>query len=247
MAAGETAIEIRRLTRLSEYEHVVRLQREIWGYDDTDLLPLRFMVVATHVGGQVFGAFDGERMIAFLAAIPGIKPGPRPYLHSHMMGVQPEYRDRGIGRTLKLRQREDALDRAIPLVEWTFDPLELKNAYFNIERLGAIMRLYAENQYGITGSPLHGGLPTDRCYAEWWIGSPRVGGILARAPRQEPATERVAYPTDMARLRVEESARARDIQRRNAEKFQDAFGRGLAVTGFERGPSESSYLLRPWE
>jgi predicted GNAT superfamily acetyltransferase len=247
LAAGETAIEIRRLTRLSEYEHVVRLQREIWGYDDTDLLPLRFMVVATQVGGQVFGAFDGEKMIAFLAAIPGIKPGPRPYLHSHMMGVQPEYRDRGIGRTLKLRQREDALDRAIPLVEWTFDPLELKNAYFNIERLGAIVRRYAENQYGITGSPLHGGLPTDRCYAEWWIGSPRAAGILARAPRQEPATERIAYPTDMARLRVEESARARDIQRRNAEKFQDAFGRGLAVTGFERGPSESSYLLRPWE
>jgi len=235
------------LTGLSEFEHVVRLQREIWGFDETDLLPLRFMVVATRVGGQVFGAFDGPEMIAFLTAIPGIKPGPRPYLHSHMMGVQPEYRDRGIARALKLRQREDALERGIPLVEWTFDPLELKNAYFNIERLGVIVRRYVENQYGITGSPLHGGLPTDRCYAEWWIDTERVAGILAREPREEASTERIAYPTDIARLRGEQNPRARDIQRRNADRFQAAFGRGLAVTGFERGPSECCYLLRVWE
>ena len=79
-------------------------------------------------------------------------------------------------------QRDDALARGIQLIEWTFDPMELKNAFFNIERLGAIVRRYAENQYGITASPLHGGLPTDRCYAEWWIDSPRVRAVLAGQP-----------------------------------------------------------------
>ena len=247
MAGSQAVIEIRQLFQLADFEEVLHLQQAIWGYPDIELLPLRFLVVVNSVGGHVFGAYDGDMMVGFCFAIPGIKSGGQPYLHSHMLGVLPAYRDAHVGRSLKLKQREEALARGIQLIEWTFDPLELKNAFFNIERLGAIVRRYHENQYGITFSPLHGGLPTDRCYAEWWIDTERVGGILARAPRRETAAGRIAYPTDMARLRVEESARAREIQRRNAEKFQAAFARGLAVTGFERGPSESSYLLRPWE
>src|SRR5208283_845949 len=108
---------------------------------------------------------------------PGIKPGPKTYLHSHMLGVLPEYRDAGIGRTLKLTQRDEARARGIDLIEWTFDPLEIKNAFFNIERLGAIVRRFVLNQYGTTSSPLNAGLPTDRCTAEWWISSPRVLAI----------------------------------------------------------------------
>ncbi len=118
-------------------------------------------------------------MVGFCFAIPGVKPNGQAYLHSHMLGVLPEYRNSGIGRRLKLRQRDEALARGIKLIEWTFDPLELKNAFFNIERLGAIVRRYSENQYGVTQSPLHGGLPTDRCIAEWWIDSPRVRRVLA--------------------------------------------------------------------
>ncbi len=91
-----------------------------------------------------------------------------------MLGVVDDYRNAGVGRRLKLAQREEALARGIDLVEWTFDPLEIKNAFFNIERLGAIVRRYVQNQYGITASPLHGGLPTDRCVAEWWLRSPRA-------------------------------------------------------------------------
>ena len=111
-------------------------------------------------------------------AIPGLKPGGKTYLHSHMLGVLPEYRNARVGRALKLAQRDDALSRGIDLIEWTFDPLEIKNAFFNMERLGAIVRRYVPNQYGTTSSPLHGGLPTDRCIAEWWISSPRVNGRL---------------------------------------------------------------------
>ncbi len=141
----------------------------IWGWQDMDILPVRFFVVARDIGGQLLGAFDDNFMCGFCVAIPGVHPGAPPYLHSHMLGVLPEYRNAGAGRMLKLAQREDALARGFELVEWTFDPLELKNAYFNIEKLGAVIRQYLPNHYGITTSSLGGGLPTDRCLAEWHL------------------------------------------------------------------------------
>ena len=181
----------------------------------------------------MLGAYDGDRMIGFCLGIPGIKPGNRPYLHSHMLGVLAGISQPGRGPPLKLRQREDALARGIPLIEWTFDPLELKNAFFNIERLGAIVRRYSVNQYGITGSPLHGGLPTDRCYAEWWIDSPRVRAHSRRASGRNLDGRAHRFPRRYrAHSRREEPPRARRIQQENAEKFQGAFARGLAVTGF---------------
>ena len=182
MAGSQTPVgplEIRQLFELEQFDEIFQLQRTIWSYADRELIPMRFLAVAAKVGGHVFGAYDGPRMIGFCFAIPGIKPGGRPYLHSHMLGVLPDYRNAQIGRRLKLRQRDDALARGIPLIEWTFDPLELKNAFLNIEKLGAIVRVYKENLYGATTSPLHGDLPTDRCIAEWWLDSPRVRGILS--------------------------------------------------------------------
>jgi predicted GNAT superfamily acetyltransferase len=240
-------IELRQLFTLEEYQDVLHLQKVIWGFADVELLPLRFLVVVSKVGGHVFGAYDGAEMVGFCFAIPGVKPGGRPYLHSHMLGVLPKYHNAGIGRSLKLKQREEALSRGISLIEWTFDPLELKNAFFNIERLGAIVRRYSENQYGVTASPLHGGLPTDRCIAEWWIDSPRVRGLLDGTPLAHRAAERIAYPTDIARVRADDRDGARALQQSNARRFLDAFGRGLAVTGFERSDAEGAYLLEPYE
>ena len=251
MAGSEaqvTPVEIRQLFLLEEFEDVIALQKTIWSFADVELLPLRFLVVVSKVGGHVFGAYHGPRMIGFCFAIPGIKPDGHPYLHSHMLGVLPEYRNAQIGRRLKLRQRDDALARGIALIEWTFDPLELKNAFLNIEKLGAIVRVYKENQYGTTTSPLHGGLPTDRCIAEWWIDSPRVHSIFTGArSRPAAAAERIPYPADIAVIREQASARAREIQQTNAHLFLDAFARGLAVTGFERTDSEGIYLLEPWQ
>src|SRR5262245_5764413 len=120
-------IELRALTEIPEFEEAVQLQKEIWGFADIELLPKRLFVVANKVGGHSFGAYDGDRMVAFLLAIPGIKTDGSSYLHSHMLGTLKEYRDRGLGRKLKLMQRQDAITRGIQLVEWTFDPLELKN------------------------------------------------------------------------------------------------------------------------
>ena len=245
-------MDIRPLTEREDLKSVVRLQRQIWGFEDVDLIPLRLFVVASKIGGQVYGAFDGAHLIGFCMAIPGVKPGGKTYLHSHMLGVLAEYRNTGVGRTLKLTQRDDALARGIDLIEWTFDPLEIKNAFFNMERLGAIVRRYVPNQYGTTSSPLHGGLPTDRCIAEWWIAGPRVRTVLAGKrfegnPGGNPIEERISIPADIAILRSNQPACARDIQQKASERFRSAFDRGLAVIGFEKSEQAGTYLLGKWE
>jgi predicted GNAT superfamily acetyltransferase len=237
-------IEIRDLTARAELEEAVRLQKTIWGFAEMELLPVRLFVVATKVGGQVFGAFEGQTMIGFLLAIPGLKAGGEFYLHSHMMGVLPEYRNQKVGRMLKFRQRDDALARGIPLVEWTFDPLEIKNAFFNIERLGAVVKRYVLNQYGTTTSHLHGGLPTDRCVAEWHLGSPRVQAVITGVHRDRPPFEvRIPVPAEIEDLRRHNPARARAIQQKIGDTFQDAFERGLTCSGFEMSDAGGTYLL----
>jgi predicted GNAT superfamily acetyltransferase len=241
-------IDIRALTEREELKSAVRLQRQIWGFEDVDLIPLRLFVVASKIGGQVYGAFDGAQLIGFCMAIPGLKPGGKTYLHSHMLGVLAPYRNTGVGRNLKLTQRDDALSRGIDLIEWTFDPLEIKNAFFNMERLGAIVRRYVPNQYGTTSSPLHGGLPTDRCIAEWWLSSPRVKTVLEGNRFESNPTEvRIAISSDIATIRANEPACARDIQQKASEQFRAAFDRRLAVIGFEKSEQAGTYLLGKWE
>jgi predicted GNAT superfamily acetyltransferase len=247
MAGSQAVIDIRALSATEEIRKAVALQKNIWGFEDTDLLPVRLFVTAGKIGGQAFGAYDGDRLIGFCLAIPGVKPSGKPYLHSHMLGVAPEYRDFGVGRMLKLRQREEALERSLDLMEWTFDPFELKNAYFNIERLGAIVRRYVRNQYGTTSSHLHGGLPTDRCTAEWWLASDRVAATLAGAPPARPTVEeRIALPTRIGEIRTREPKRARQIQSDMSDRFVECFERGFAVIGFEKSAEEGTYLLGKW-
>ena len=241
-------VEIRGLTRHEELAGCVRLQKEIWGFEDIELLPLRLFVVAEKIGGQVLGAFDGDKMVAFCLGIPGLKPGGQYYLHSHMLGVLPEYRNTGLGRQLKLRQRSDALERGISLIEWTFDPLEIKNAYFNIERLGVIVRRFVHNQYGTTSSHLHGGLPTDRLTAEWWIGTPRAEAISAGQPFQRDiVAARISVPSDIAEIRHRQPDRAKEIQAGLADQFDRLFQTGVAVIGFEKSEDAGTYLLGQWE
>ena len=241
MAGGERgeviaaeAFHIDDLVTEKQFREVVRVQETIWGFSPIDLLPVRFFVVASKIGGQVFGAYDSGVMVAFCLAIPGLKPNGKPYLHSHMLGVLPEYRNFGLGRRLKMHQKDLALARGIDLIEWTFDPLEIKNAYFNIVRLGAIVRRYVRNQYGVTSSPLAGGLPTDRCIAEWWIAAP---------PARAAVAEGVRLPVDIAAIRSEDPDRAREIQSELADQFEAAFARGLAVIGVERDDEWFTYLL----
>jgi predicted GNAT superfamily acetyltransferase len=208
---------------------------------------VRLFVTASKIGGHSFGAYDGDRMVGFCVAIPGIKKGAKSYLHSHMLGVMKEYRDAGLGRKLKLAQRDDAIRQGLDLIEWTFDPLEIKNAFFNIERLGAVVRRFVLNQYGVTSSPLNAGLPTDRCYAEWWLESDRVNALLAGGqPKQQPIVARISITNDIYQIKANDFARARDIQLRVADQFQENFSNNLAVTGFERSAENGTYLFSPW-
>ena len=242
------AAEIRQLRAHSEFAEVVRLQQQIWGFREVDLLPLRLFVVASKIGGQVLGAFDGSRLVAFCLCIPGMKPGGKPYLHSHMLGVLAEYRNTGLGRKMKLKQREFAVAEGIDLIEWTFDPLEIKNAFFNIERLGAIARRYVHNQYGMTTSHLHGGLPTDRLIGEWWIRSPRVEAICGNGSYQPPLPQAsIAVPAAIAELRQKDQPRAREIQSGVARQFEECFTAGLAVVGFRTTEDAGTYLLGVWD
>ncbi|HLH02255.1 MAG TPA: GNAT family N-acetyltransferase [Bryobacteraceae bacterium] len=247
MSEAASEIEIHQLNKLGEFAEVVRLQREIWGFQDVELLPQRLFVVASKIGGQVLGAFDGGKMVAFCLCIPGLKPGGKYYFHSHMLGVLPAYRNTGLGRRMKLEQRHYALEAGVDLIEWTFDPLEIKNAFFNIERLGAIVRRYVHNQYGTTSSHLHGGLPTDRLVPEWWIRSERVERLLAGEFSTRATVEaRIAVPADIAEIRKSDPARAREIQLALAGQFDEHFRAGLAVTGFERSAESGTYLLTQW-
>jgi predicted GNAT superfamily acetyltransferase len=169
-------------------------------------------------------------------SLPGIKStenGPRAYLHSHMLAVRAGYRDRGIGAQLKWSQRVEALGRGIGLMEWTFDPLEIKNAFLNISKLGAVAKRYEVDFYGVSSSRLQCGLPTDRLVAEWRLDSPRVKGIVeGRATDGHVVENRISVPAAIYEWKAGDRERAQLVQMENRDKFQQAFSRGLAVIGF---------------
>jgi len=244
------SIIVRHCRGIEELRACVALQKEIWNFSDADLVPLRMFVVAEKVGGQVMGAFQGNEMVGFALSIPGTRSGHL-YLHSHMLAVRKDHRNGGLGRRLKLLQREDALARGIELIEWTFDPLEIKNAYLNIEKLGAIARRYNINQYGITSSPLQGGLPSDRLIAEWWLKSKRVETLLATG-RNPPVHSEVSIsvPTQIYDWKAspETRDRAADVQQHNRNEFLKSFSDGLAVLGYERdAEGNGKFLLGRWD
>ena len=256
MSGQGTEVRIAPVTELRDFEQCVDVQLAVWGYSDGDLIPKRVFIVALKIGGQVIGAFDREKLVGFAMSLPGVRDG-KPYLHSHMLAVLPEHRNGGLGRRMKLAQRDDALQRGFDHMEWTFDPLEIKNAHLNIARLGAIVRRYMPDFYGPSSSPLQGNLPTDRLVAEWWLRSDRVkralGEISSRNPPRSAEiggkpVERVAVPADVYEWKrnPEQRSLALSLQTSNRLALENAFARGLAVTGYERSPQgDGCFLLEP--
>lgn len=239
-------IQVRRCETLKEFHCCVELQRQIWGEADLEVEPVTMFVVAAHTGGQVLGAFENRRMIGYTLAIVGLRDSV-PYLHSHMTGVLSDYRDRGVGRMLKLFQREDALRRAIRLIQWTFDPLELRNAHFNLNRLGAICRQYLPNHYGTTTSPLHRGLATDRLLVEWRLDSSRVVAAiqnLAKEPNETPAM--IELPSELEQWQRENAPEIEKAQGSLREEFTRWFAKGYAAVALRTGPGNRAYCLTPW-
>lgn len=162
-------MEIRELTKLEEFQRCVEIQKIVWGFDDPyDVVPLPLLLVSQRNDGIVLGAFDGDRMVGFVYSLPGVHHGVR-LQWSHMLGVLEDYRNSDIGYRLKMAQYEMAQRLGYELVEWTYDPLESRNAYFNLRKLSCIAREYEVNIYGETSSPLHKGMPTDRFVVHWPI------------------------------------------------------------------------------
>jgi predicted GNAT superfamily acetyltransferase len=246
--APQHSIHIQSLSSLEQFERCVVLQLEVWGYSDGDVIPRRVFIVAQKIGGQVIGAFDGDTLIGFAMSLPGYRDG-KPYLHSHMLAVLPKYRNLGIGRRLKLAQRDDAITRGFELMEWTFDPLEIRNAHLNIGRLGAIVRRYQPDFYGPSSSPLQGGLPTDRLYAEWWLRSSRVASMLSGEAQPIEVVERITVPHTIYQWKQDAKQRslALALQSGNREALESAFRRGLTVIGYERdADGNGTFLLGLW-
>ena len=248
-------LTVRKCDSLEEMRTAFALQKEVWRFSDAELVPVRIFVLANKIGGHVIGAFDGNNkdqneMVAFALALPGYRNG-HAYLHSHMLAVRQQYRNAGLGRRMKLYQRDDALARGFELMEWTFDPLEIKNAYLNIEKLGAIARRYNVNQYGITSTPLQGGLPTDRLVAEWWMKSRRVENALADGPHPPftPQTQ-IDVPAEIYDWKSAAATRpqALAVQQTNREQFMKAFSQSLSVLGYERDEcGNGHFFLGSWD
>ena len=241
----EIVVEV--CTTLPQMRECVKLQRTIWKDPDQDLIPAMLFVVANKIGGQVLLARDRGKAVGFALAFPAFR-GESRYLHSHIVGVIPEYQNRGVGRRIKMKQRELALGAQIFSMEWTFDPLSLRNAYFNIDRLGAVIRRFHADLYGVTASPLHGGLPTDRVVAEWRLSSARVeSALVGNAPTVPSDAVRIIVPGEIDEWKRSAPDRAAEVQLRLKLEFEERFARGLAVTGFRMEGRDGMYLLESQE
>jgi len=246
-------IVVRHCHGLAEFGACFEIQRAVWGSADADLTPVPIFVVAAETGGQVLGAFAEERMVGFTLALAGVR-GRSPFLHSHMTAVLEGWRDRGIGRSLKLFQRADALSCGIERIEWTFDPLQIKNAYFNLVGLGAVARRYVANMYGTISSPLQAGLPSDRLVAEWELGSARVRRAVAAKPERQRAkirapgekTVRIRVPGELASLRHTRPDEAVRMQAEIRQEFEHWLNLGYAATSATVAGQGGEYLLQPW-
>ena len=234
------SIEIRTLDSSAEFLAAEAIQAKIWQCSDRDLVPASVFAVARRFGGQVLGLFDQTALVGFALSFAAFEDRET-HFHSHMVGILPQYQNRGLGRLIKLAQRQDALSRGIERLAWTFDPLLTRNAYFNLVRLGGRGTHYLPNFYGETSSPLHGSLPTDRLLVEWDLASPRVLRAIANEPDEPGADAQVVAIPSMAGNFAFENRIAAQTQLR--ERLLELLQDGLVVTGFKRLGESSSYYL----
>lgn len=264
--------EIRSLTTITEFREHERLQREVWGSDTIDV-PANLLAAGARHGAIVLGAFVGGEMIGLLYGFPGLTDG-RLHHHSHMLGVLPEYRRRGLGLALKLRQRDLARDQGIHLITWTVDPLEVGNNVFNFGSLGVTCNTYIVDAYGEMDDALNRGLPSDRLEVHWEVNRPapaessparpqvgrampanpvniapaevRPSGLLAPgiAQRREADTLLVEAPSDFRSLRAADASLALAWRLHLRKLLTDLFARGYIIVGCVRGDPIGGYILR---
>jgi len=244
-------IQIRECTTIEEFDSCVALQREAFGLPDLEISPRRHLIVSRQAGGWTLAAFVANRMIGFVHHLAAVR-NHEVYGYSHMMAVAKDYQNKGIGARLKWAQRERALTEGRTFIKWTWDPMQARNAHFNLNRLGVTVDSYGDNFYGTDyfADPTQAledrpGLQSDRLFARWNLSSPRVialGSGLSPAMEAEPVAS-VAIPAEWSALVKRDTVRAREVQARVRSEFKEAFARGLVCAAFERGDEESRYLL----
>ena len=232
MSAEPSSLEIRELHSVEDVHEASRVFDAVWP-GETSSMPANILRALEHSGNYVVGIFDGERMIG--AAAGWFGPPASRSLHSHVTGVLPEYRGRGIGRLLKRHQREWAFAREVGRITWTFDPLVARNAHFNLAVLGARVTEYLVNQYGAMADEINRGDETDRLLVEWALAEPP-----APTPSGDAVVATVPVPTDIEALRREAPAEAAEWRVRVRDALLAHLGAGLRIGGFD---AERGYLL----
>jgi predicted GNAT superfamily acetyltransferase len=220
------------------------LQRRIWRFADRELMPPRAFVIARRNGGATLGAFEADgRLLGFSHLVPAIDGDNRPYYYSQMTAVDKGLQNAGIGLQLKLAQRDMALKRGITLITWTFDPLQSRNAHFNLAKLGGVVRTYYVNYYGKSTSELDRGLDTDRLFLEWWLQSEHVARALAGQRRDEAPAASIEIPAEIPGGTSPDKSEERQLQLSVRDGFQRQLAAGLYCAGFERGQAAISRYL----
>jgi predicted GNAT superfamily acetyltransferase len=241
----KSEIEIRECITLNELAACVDLQREVFALPEIEISPVRHFVVTKNAGGFALGAFARDELAGFVLSVPAFLRGEKAF-YSHMTAVRADFQGDGIGRRLKWAQRDRALAENVKLIKWTFEPVKARNAFFNLEKLGAIVTEYQENFYGTDYSASEKiGLASDRLFAEWHLESEKVKQIAAGGAfveNAEPAAQ-IAIPADWTELVKSDPNEALAVQLRVRTEFQNAFASGFVGRGFVRDANEPHFLL----
>ena len=243
-------IVVRECTSIEELDNCVLLQREVFGLPDLEISPRRHLIVSRQAGGWTLGAFSGDRLVGFVHHITGVRDGNEIFGYSHMMAVAFDYQNKGVGARLKWSQRKRAMDEGRTFIKWTWDPMQARNAYFNLNRLGVTVRSYAENFYGTDypASPVPSagtGVDSDRLFAEWKLRARRVEKFASGEPAEIPTSpERtISIPANWnALMKSDRDQAGKELERVRGE-FQSAFSAGLICAGFDRSSVQPGYLL----
>jgi predicted GNAT superfamily acetyltransferase len=252
-ASGVEEIVIRECTTIKEFDECVRLQREVFRMPDMEISPRRHLIVSRLAGGWILGAFTatGGALAGFVHHLVAVR-AEEIIGYSHMMAVSAEYQNRGLGARLKWAQRERALVEGRNFIRWTFEPMQARNAHFNLNRLGVVIRSYGVNFYGwdagteaTAADGKQFNIDSDRLIAQWELRTPRVEQC-ARGERPAHTSAPVAtveIPPDWNRLRREDGLTAQSELLRVRSEFQTHFAAGLVCAGFEREGARPCYLF----
>ena len=243
-------IIIRECTTVEELRDCVALQREVFGLSNIELSPVRHFIVTKNAGGFTLGAFTAEnRLVGFVLSVAMFFGDERSF-YSHMTAVSAEFQSFGIGAQLKWAQREKALSKDIKFIKWTFQPVQARNAFFNLEKLGAIVREYKPNFYGTDYSTANEkgekiGLDSDRLFAEWNLESEKVEKLAKGEKFIETGDikQTIEIPSNWNELVKTNPQQAIAEQNRIKKEFQAAFAKGLICRSFERDQQNPKYLL----